>query len=162
MTKELYKSLMVELKQAVLAKNYETSTMIRGINAKIQEYQVANRLDRKLEPSNDIVITVLQSHKKSLEKAIIQLEKAGERSAGLVKDYHTEIAICDNYLPSTKDQQVKITALVEETIKDLNITNLKQLGQAMGHIMKNNNGLDGKLVKGILFKQIKSITLAEK
>jgi len=159
MIKELYKSLMIELRQAMLAKNYETTTMIRGIKAKVQEYQVANRLDRDLEPSNDIMVTVIQAHKKSLEKAISQLEKAGDRAADLVKEYKTEIAFCDTYLPSIEDQQTQISNLVAEAIKDLNITGLKQLGQAMGHIMKNNSGLDGKLVKETIFEQIKALTL---
>jgi uncharacterized protein YqeY len=155
----LYEKLNGELKKAMLAKDRETSNIVRGIKAKLQEFEVASGADRSIMPPDAVVLKVIMAHKKSLEKAIVQLKKVGDRSANLIKEYKTEIAFCDTYLPSSEDQQAEISRVVDETIESLGINNLKQLGQAMGHIMKNNASLDGKLVKEAIFNKIKSITL---
>jgi len=151
----IYSKLNKKLKEAMLAKDREMSVIIRGIKTKVQEYEVAHKMDRDEMPNDRVMVTVIQAHKKSLEKGIFQLKKGGDKSHDLVEEYTKEINFCNEYLPSEEDQKKEVVQIVDETINELEATSLKQMGRVMGHIMKNNVGLDGKLVREIVSEKLK-------
>ena len=152
----IYHELNNELKIALREKNENVKNYIRSIKAKIDEYLVSNRLNREESPGDDIVVTVITTHKKSLEKGITQLEKGGEKSVKLVNEYKGEIEFCERYLPDTSKDNTMIETIVEETINKLGVSNIKQAGHVIGYIMKNykNNQLNGAVVKSIVMKKL--------
>ena len=151
----IYDKLNRKLKKAMLAKDRETTNIIRAIKAKVEEYEVAHNMDRNETPHDGVVATVIQTHKKSLEKAVAQMVKAGARSCELVREYNMEIAFCSQYLPTEDVQREEIAQIVDEAISELGVTSLKQMGRVIGHIMKNNDGLDGKIVKEAVSEKLK-------
>lgn len=153
----LYEKLNKELKKAMLEKDKNVCDIVRGLKAKLQEYQVAHKLDRSVNPQDEVVLTVLQSHKKSLEKAIEQFGES-DRTKNLIEEYNKEIAFCETYLPKAEEQAAKISAMYNEALEVLNIDIKlldKMTGKITGYIMKNNSGLDGKLVKEFILNKIK-------
>jgi uncharacterized protein YqeY len=150
----LYNKLNTQLKEYIKTNNVAAKNVIRSIKSKIIEYLVANRLPHD-KVSDDIVIQVISSYKKSLEKAIDQLQVAGNKSIGLVNEYKTEIKFCETYLPDTNKIEAQILEIVKSAIIELNVSNIKQIGRVIGYIMKNNKGLDGRLVKKLVADRLK-------
>ena len=151
----MYAKLRKKIKNAMLTKDKETLSMARSLKSKVEEYMVANRMDRELDPDDETIVTVLQAHKKSLEKAVAQLEKGGDRSADLCKEYNMEIELCNEFLPSLDDQKNKVAVIVNLAIEEFGPVDAKSVGKLIGQIMKNNEGLDGKLVRSIIMEKIK-------
>lgn len=152
----VYKQLNDELKGAIRNKDDKVKSYIRAIKAKLSEFCVAEGIDRNKEPSDNIIIEVISAHKKSLKKGIVQLEKGGEQGESLVGEYKAEILFCDKYLPSEEDQTAKILELVDNAIAELNVSDLKRVGQVIGYIMKNNKDLNGSLVKQLVISRLEN------
>jgi len=150
---KIYEMLNKELKEAMKSKNELARSYIRSIKSKLTEYLVANNLDRSVVPEDYILVTVISLHKKSLEKGIQQLEKGGEKSVNLINEYKNEIQFVEKYLPKLEIDN-EVLKYVEEAIKELKVTDMKQAGKVVGHIMKNNKGLDGKMVKELVAKKL--------
>lgn len=150
---KIYERLNEELKEAMKTKNDLVKNYIRSIKSKLSEYLVANNLDRTIIPGDEILITVIILYKKTLEKGIQQLEKGGEKSVNLINEYKSEIQFMEKYLPELKIDN-EILELVNKTIQELNVSDVKQAGKVVGYIMKNNKGLDGKMVKEAVSKKL--------
>lgn len=145
----IYKELNNELKQAMKSKDENTKKYIRILKSRVSEYLVANNIDRNVDPSDEVVSKVILSYKKSLEKAIMQFYKGGEKSCALINEYNDEIEFCSKYLPNNSQLKENINIAVDCAIKELN-ANIKQIGKVIGYIMKNNKDFDGRLVKEIV------------
>ncbi len=152
-----------ELKSALINKDEKIKSYIRSIKSKVDEYLVANRLDREKMPSDDIVISVITAYKKSLEKGVLQLEKGGDKSIDLINEYNDEVKFCGKYLPDASELEAGIEEIVNQAIEELGVSNIKQVGRVIGHIMKNHkdNKLDGSVVKSLVIKKISAMSVEE-
>jgi uncharacterized protein YqeY len=108
---------------------------------------VSNKLDRNCIPDDDVIIKVISSYKRSLEKAIEQFGQA-EKSEQIVNEYKKEIVFCNRFLPN--NDNIDIEKIVDEAI---NIVG-NNVGKIMGYIMKNNKSLDGAVVKSMVIKKL--------
>jgi len=149
----IYEELTSKLKQAMRDRDSKMANSLRVIRSRIGEHLVKNRLPRDVIP-DDIVVMVLSSYKKGLQKAIDQLSSGGERAQDLISDYKAEIEFCEQYLPDDSQEFLRLESIVGDAIGELGVSDVKQMGRVMGHIMKNNSGLDGKLVKEIVLKKL--------
>jgi uncharacterized protein YqeY len=150
----LYDKLNTQLKEYMKTNDVAAKNVVRSIKSKITEYLVANRLPHD-KVSDDIVIQVISSYKKSLEKAINQLQTGGDKSIQLISEYEVEIRFCETYLPDTSETEAQTLEVVNSAIAELGVSDMKQMGRVMGHIMKNNKGLDGKLVKKLVSDRLR-------
>lgn len=136
----MFNKLNSRLKNAIKSNNTQEKDFCRNIKAKISEYLVSLSLPRD-KVSDEVFLKVVASYKKGLEKAVEMIGKHNE----LVEQYNQEINWCEDLLPKT---------LGEEEVKKLVLIAIdkvgKNTGKVMGEIMKNNKGLDGKLVKKIV------------
>jgi uncharacterized protein YqeY len=153
----IYERLNKELKLAILNKDKDKD-YIRLIKSKIDEYLVANRLDRSKVPNDEIIINVIAAYKKSLEKGIVQLQKGGEKSVSLISEYNNEIKFCEKYLPDVLDTDPEVLQIVDKAVKELDISDIKQAGRIVGYIMKNNKDkkLNGSMIKSLVVKKLQS------
>jgi uncharacterized protein YqeY len=110
-------------------------------------------LDRVKIP-DEVVISVLISYKKSLQKGVEQLSVGGVQAETLISEYNEEIKVCEEYIPNELEVTVQLEDIISQAIVDLSITSEKQIGVVIGHIMKNNKGLDGKLIKDLVTKRL--------
>jgi uncharacterized protein YqeY len=150
----LYDKINKQLKEAMRNKNSQLADTLRVIKSRISEYLVQERMARDTV-SDEVVVKVLFSYKKSLEKAVDQLSRGGDKAKELIAEYKMEIELCEQYLPEVQYDE-NLEAIVEQAIADLGVSDAKQVGRVMGYIMKNNSGLDGKVVKDLVSKKLGS------
>jgi uncharacterized protein YqeY len=144
-----------ELKLALRRKDEKTKSFIRCVKSKIEEHLVNNRLDRDKIPNDELVINVIAAYKKSLERAVAMLEKGGGGSSSLAIGYKEEAEFCGKYLPDVLED-ADLVNIVEQTIKELEISDVKFAGRVVGHIMKNHKdrGFNGSLIKNLVVNKL--------
>jgi len=145
----IFDELNKQLKEAMFAKNEARKNYIRSIKSKITEYEILHGLNRDKIPSDECVLFVINSHKKSLEKAIKQLKSGGDISIKLVEEYKDEIKYCNQFLPNEENKLKDLDKIVDDAIKNVGYN----VGTVIGYIMKNNK-LDGSLVKTAVVKKL--------
>jgi len=150
----LYEKINERLKQAMREKDTQVANSLRVIKTRASEYLVQERLPRDTV-SDEVMVIVLSSYKKSLQKAIEQLSGGGEKADNLIAEYSAEIKLCEQYLPDESESVAQLDLIVTRVIKEHGATDEKQVGRIMGHIMKNNSGLEGKLVKELVLKKLR-------
>ena len=146
----IFEQLNKKLREAMFAKDADSKNYIRSIKTRLTEYEVANGLARDIVPSDNVMVELISAYKKSLEKAIKQLEKGGEASLHLVTEYKSEIEFCDQFLPDKSEALGDLEHVVNEAISNVG----DNVGKVMGYIMKNNKSLDGSLVRAAVMKKL--------
>lgn len=145
--------LREQLKQAMRDNDSEKRDYIRSILTRITEYCVEQGLERNKPLPDEDVIKVITSLKKSLEKALKMFEKGGaDIDNEIAQHYREEIAFYEKFLPDESENRAEIRTLIEATIAELGITNIKQAGKIIGHIMKTHKELDGTSVRNIVME----------
>ena len=140
----LLEEMKNKLKEAM--KNSEKSTVlaIRNILEKIKKIQV----DSGKELSEPEIINIINKYAKQLKDSIHQFEKGGRDD--LVKKETEELKIVEQFLPEqlSKDELVNI---VQNTIKELNATDLSKMGLVMKSALEKTQGkADGKLISELV------------
>ncbi len=144
----IYEELESRLKKAMLEKNDWIKQYIRNIKSKVTEYQVANNLDRTEKPNDELMVKIMSSYVKSLNKALEMLNT--EDAIDLIVEYRGEIAFCQHFLPDESENTEEIERLVDEAIQAVG----QNVGKIMGYIMKSNKSLDGAAVKSVVLKKL--------
>jgi uncharacterized protein YqeY len=134
------------LKQAMKDKDGKTSDVLRMIKTKIMERRTAKA---GVVVDDELVRDTITAYRKSLQKALEEYSKMGDRGAEQADALVFEITVCERFLPKGLDTAA-VTALVKERIAALQITDAKQVGRLLGDIMKSHKGLvDANEVKKI-------------
>jgi len=143
----IYLELNEKLKTAMRSGDELAKNIIRSVKSKVSEHLVACKLPRDGDVADDILLRVLAVNKKALSKAIVEFGTDKERSAGLVAEYEAEIAFCDQYLSIHPVRDV--VSIVVETLTKEGISDPKQIGRAIGIVMKSHKqlNLDGAEVR---------------
>jgi uncharacterized protein len=90
---------------------------------------------------------MLASYAKQLRKALVELEKAGERGAEAREETRFELAFCEAFLPQKLDE-AGTEALVRKVATEHGISDPKGLGKLMGILMKEHREtIDGQLAR---------------
>jgi len=125
------------LTQAIKAKDARTADVVRMLKTKIQERRTAKGFSGEVDDA--LVIDVMGTYRKQLQKAVAEFEKVGERGAAQAAALRFEIEFCERYLPKTMDDAA-VRALVKERIAALGVADAKQVGRLVGDIMKTHKG----------------------
>ena len=86
-----------------------------------------------------LVLDVIGAYRKSLQKALPDYEKAGDRGEAQAAQLRFEIEFCERFLPRGLDEAA-LRALVRERLGALGITDAKQVGRVVGDVMKTHKG----------------------
>src|SRR6185503_5649150 len=81
-----------------------------------------------------LVQDVISAYRKSLQKALPEYEKAGERGRAQAEQLRAEIEYLERWLPKGLDEAA-LRAIVKERLTALNITDAKQVGRLVGDVM---------------------------
>jgi len=153
----VHQKMNEELKNAMKTNNENIKNYTRSLKSKLTEFCVANKIDRNTLVEDNILISVIISHKKSLEKAI-ELFGKDEKAKELIKEYESEIKFCEKFLPDVKDELNEISKKVISIIEELKVTDTKQIGKVVGNIMKYfkdiNKSVDGAVVKKLVIEEL--------
>lgn len=123
------------LKTAMRARDTERLACIRQVRAKIQE--TLNAPDFQGRVDDALYQRVIGAYVKTLRKGIEELSQTGSQGEALRRKYSAEVAFLEPYLPQVKSE-AETRALVEQAIAETGISDPKQLGRVIGHVMKKH------------------------
>ena len=133
----LEQTLNDTLTQAIRAKDSRVADVVRMLKSRITERRTAKGFTGEVDDA--LVLDVIGAYRKSLQKALPDYEKAGERGQAQAAQLRFEIEFCERFLPRGLDDAA-LRALVRERLSALAITDAKQVGRLLGDIMKTHKG----------------------
>jgi uncharacterized protein len=143
----LEQTLNNTLTQAIRDKDQRMADIVRMIKSRITERRTAKGFSGQIDDA--AVQDVISAYRKSLQKALPDYEKVGERGRAQAEQLRFEIEVLARWLPKGLDEPA-LRSLVRERLTALNVTDLKQIGRLMGDLMKTHKGqVDAADVKRI-------------
>ena len=131
----LERTLTDTLTQAIRARDGRVADVVRMLKSRITERRTAKGFTGEVDDA--LVLDVIGAYRKSLQKALPDYEKAGERGQAQAAQLRFEIEFCERFLPRGLDDTA-LRALVRERLSALAITDAKQVGRLVGDIMKTH------------------------
>src|SRR5881394_356694 len=98
MSTELEGKLRAQLTAAMKAKDSKTANLVRMINTKIMERRTAKDFSGTVDDA--LILDVISSYKKAMEKARAEFVAAGDRGKDQVVELDFELAWCAKMLPA--------------------------------------------------------------
>jgi len=130
----IQEELGVELRDAMKARDRARLDVIRQIETEVSKAKSEPGFSGEIDDA--LYRTIISAYSKKMDKARDEFAAAGERGAEAVAKLTFEIDYRE---------------VVRIAIKELQATDAKQLGQVVGHIMKNGpKGMDGATVKRLV------------
>jgi len=133
----LEQTLNDTLTQAIRDKDQRTADIVRMIKSRITERRTAKGFSGQIDDA--AVQDVISAYRKSLQKALPEYEKVGERGRAQAEQLRGEIEVLGRWLPKGLDEAA-LRGLVRERLTALGITDAKQVGRLTGDIMKTHKG----------------------
>ena len=99
-------------------------SVIRMIKASIDK----ERIDKKIEITDEVVIDVLAKELKTREESRLEFSKAGRTD--LVEDLDKEIEIIKEYLPEPLTEE-EIDKIINDAFKETEASSIKDMGKVM-------------------------------
>lgn len=137
--------LREQLTASIKAKDMKTANLIRMINTKIMERRTAKDFTGTVDDA--LVLDVIGTYKKQMEKARIEYAAAGERGKEQVAEMDFEIEWCKKWLPAEASED-ELRAAVAKIVGELPQKDPKMAGRVIGAIKKQyGDRADAQLVK---------------
>jgi uncharacterized protein YqeY len=133
----LEQTLNDTLTQAIREKDARVSDVVRMIKSRLTERRTAKGFSGQIDDA--LVLDVIGAYRKSLQKALPDYEKAGERGQAQAAQLRFEIEFCERFLPRGLDEAA-LRTLVRERLSALGVTDAKQVGRVVGDVMKTHKG----------------------
>jgi uncharacterized protein len=130
-------TLTERLTKAIREKDARVADVVRMLKSRITERRTAKGFSGQVDDA--LVLDVIGAYRKSLQKALPEYEKAGERGAAQAAQLRFEIQFCERFLPRGLDDAA-LRALVRERLAALGVADAKQVGRVVGDIMKTHKG----------------------
>ena len=145
MSTHLEGQLREQLTAAIKAKDLKTANLIRMINTKIMERRTAKGFTGTVDDA--LILDVISSYKKSMEKARTDFVNAGDRGKEQLAELDFEIAWCSKLLPAQLTE-AELREAVAKAVAELPQKDPKQAGRVVGAIKKQfGERADAQLAK---------------
>ncbi len=136
------------LKQAMRDKDTLSRDAIRMTLNAVKQVEVDTQKDLDAEE----VTGIIAKEVKKREETINELKRAGRTEEA--EQEIEAIAVLQQFLPEPLTEE-EIIAIVEETIDEMGVSSMQDMGQVMGAVMpKVGNRADGKVVSAEVRKQL--------
>lgn len=140
--------LRYQLTAAMKAKDTRTANLVRMINTKIMERRTAKDFTGTVDDA--LILDVIRSYKKNMEKARAEFVAAGERGKAQVEEIDFELMWCFGMLPIGVDEAELRTAIAA-AVAALPAKDPKMAGKIIGAIKKQyGDRADGATVKRLV------------
>ncbi|WP_417899541.1 GatB/YqeY domain-containing protein [Bacillus haimaensis] len=140
----LLERLNTDIKQAMKDKDKEKLSVLRMVKSAIQNEAIKHGRDLTEEEE----LTVLSRELKQRKDSLHEFDKAGRED--LVHKLQGELAIVEHYMPEQLSEE-EVSAIVQQTISDVNATSKADMGKVMGALMPKVKGkADGSLVNKLV------------
>lgn len=149
--KMLKETIQEDLKTALKKKDEVTLLVLRSLFAEINNKEIELKKKEEGLDDGEIGQEVLKEIKKRKD-AIEQYKKGGRDD--LVDSEAREMEVLQKYAPQQLSKE-EITKVVDDIIKDVGASDMQDVGQVMGAVMKKlENKADGKLVSAIVKEKL--------
>ena len=133
-----------QLKTSMKKGDKKNVLAIRNILEKIKNVQV----DSKEELKENQIIKIIAKHAKQLRESIVQFENGNRLD--LAEKEQEELKIAEQFLPAQLSEN-EVKDIVINTIKDLNATQMSDMGKVMKAVIDKTKGnADGKLISTLV------------
>ncbi len=150
-TPMLKQQLQDELKQSMLAKESEKTSVLRLLLSAVGYYEI-QKGGAGYEASDEDVMAVIEKEAKQRRDSIEQFEK-GDRQ-DLADKEKKELEMLQKYLPEQLSDE-EIRSLVKEAIQTTGASSQQDLGKVMGALIPKTKGkADGALVSKIVREEL--------
>jgi uncharacterized protein len=144
----IHDELAAELKDAMRARDRDRLDVIRQIETEVSKAKSEPGFSGEVD--DDLYRSVIAAYVKKMDKAREEFLGAGERGAEAAGKLAFEIDYLSRWLPSGLSEE-ETREVVAIAIKELRADEPKQVGQVIGHIMKNGpRGVDGATVSRLV------------
>ncbi|HEY4179338.1 MAG TPA: GatB/YqeY domain-containing protein [Kofleriaceae bacterium] len=145
--------LREQLTAAMKAKDSKTANLVRMINTKIMERRTAK--DFTGEVDDALILDVIGSYKKAMEKARVDYVAAGDRGKEQVVELDFEIQWCAKWLPQQMSE-AELREAVGKAVAELPAKDPKMAGKIIGAMKKQfGDRADAALVKKLAEELLK-------
>ncbi len=147
MATNLEGQLREQLTAAMKAKDAKTANLVRMINTKIMERRTAKGFTGEVDDA--LILDVISTYKKSMEKARTDYVAAGERGKEQVAELDFEIAWCATFLPKGLSE-AELREVVAKHVASLPAKDPKMAGKVIGMVKKElGDRADAQMTKKI-------------
>jgi uncharacterized protein len=137
--------LREQLTAAIKAKDLKTANLIRMINTKIMERRTAKGFSGEVDDA--LVLDVISTYKKSMEKARADYANAGDRGKDQLAEIDFEVEWCSKLLPQGLSE-AELRDAVAKVVAELPQKDPKMAGRVIGAIKKQyGDRADAQVVK---------------
>ncbi len=146
----LHQDIKEQIQKAMKERDELRLLVLRSVLSAFTNELVAKKQKPSEELSDDEALAVIQRAAKQRKDSIEQFTK-GDRE-DLAQKEREELTILEGYLPTMLSKE-EIKKVAENKKAELNITDISQMGQFMGAVMKELKGkADGGDVKEVVAK----------
>jgi uncharacterized protein len=139
--------LREQLTAAMKARDSKTANLIRMINTKVMERRTAK--DFTGEITDAVVLDVIATYKKQMEKAKLEFANAGERGKEQIAELDFEVQWAAKWLPQGLSE-TELREAVAKAVAALPAKDPKMAGKIIGTIKKEfGDRADAQLAKKI-------------
>lgn len=137
--------LREQLTASIKAKDMKTANLIRMINTKIMERRTAKDFSGTVDDA--LILDVIGTYKKQMEKARAEYAAAGDRGKEQVTEIDFEVEWCKKWLPA-QASEAELREAVAKVVAELPQKDPKMAGRVIGAIKKQfGDRADAQLVK---------------
>lgn len=152
MSTNLEAQLREQLTASLKAKDTKTANLIRMINTKIMERRTAK--DFKGTVDDALILDVIATYKKSMEKARGEYAAAGERGKEQIAEIDFEVAWCSKFLPQALSE-AELREAVVAAVAALPSRDPKMAGRVVGTLKKQyGDRADAQLAKKLIEEEL--------
>ncbi len=149
----IHEELRNELKDAMRARDQRRLDVIRAIETEIKMARAEPGFSGEVDDA--LYRRVIARYVKKMQKALAEYEDLGERGRDLADKLRFEVEYLSQWLPKTLGPD-ETRRLVREAIQELGVTDPKQAGRVIGHLMKaHREVLDGRLVRALVEEELR-------
>ena len=120
----MFERIKNDMIKAMKEKDKFKLSVIRMIKGSIDK----ERIDKKIEITDEVVIDVLVKELKTREESRLEFSKAGRTD--LVEDLDKEIEIIKEYLPEPLTEE-EIDRIINDAFKETEASSIKDMGKVM-------------------------------
>lgn len=147
MSSNVEAQLREQLTASIKARDLKTANLIRMINTKVMERRTAK--DFKGEVDDALILDVIASYKKQMEKAKGEYAAAGDRAKDQLAEIEFEVEWCAKWLPKGLSES-ELRDAVAKAVAALPAKDPKMAGRVIGAIKKEfGDRADAGLAKKI-------------
>ncbi|MBL4633896.1 MAG: GatB/YqeY domain-containing protein [Kofleriaceae bacterium] len=144
--------LKTKLIAAMKAKDAPTANVVKMLRSKIGEKRTSKGFTGDITDAH--CLEIIAAYKKSLEKARVEFEKAGEKGLEPIAELNHDIEFCKQFLPQPMSE-ADVRVAVKEAIAGMGEVSANMAGRIVGMVMKAHKGVaEASLVKRIVGEEL--------